>query len=843
MKTRNGNFAVRALAIAVQGALTAMVASPLVAYAADEIAELKRPDNYVEIGVANVDKASAKFGEYNGLKDKGASLIGNFNVRGGNAYDGTGTMRFEFSGKDIGTTSREFGVSAGEQGRWSFKFGYDELQHNLSDTYQTPFQQKMGGNTFTLPNNFGLVDTAVNKTIASTIAPGITLGTPLGAGIANWVPGTRAMTPGQLGAFHTEEISSTRKNTSFALGFQFDPQWSVELEFNRLDQEGAKLHPVITSSYSPVTLPVPSAGAATWKNQGSIMAASPTNYQTNTLNLGLNWKGEKGHVTAAYFGSFFKDGYNSYSVESPMAGASTVLGTTLGANCGVGVFCYPTNTMSTAPNNILHQFNLSGGYAFSKTTRLAGGFSYGRNTQNDSFMAEPMVFSNPFGGSLNGLVITRNVNLKLTDQSIKDLTLSAGYKFNERDNRTASNIIGFYDVRATYAQAGGAAGALLGGTDTNNRWPSILGAPVNNNPAFSNLPFSNKKAQLELAGDYRIGKGQNVRLSYEREEIDRWCNSVAQLAPLLGNAMGGAPVGTARCAVAASSSEDKLAVSYKHKLAGGLNYGLSYAYGDRRGTYDQTLATDWAGFRPYHQASRKQDQWKANINWQAAEQLTLGAGFKYATEKYPDSALGDKDGETQGLNLDATYSYSDTGTLSAFASWQNKKKNGFLQAIANSVVAANITSNFYNRQKDTDQTFGISFNQKGLAAGKLDLSGDLTWSKNVTAMSTEDAGYNARIIANAGNTLTSCFASNISACGALPNIEYNMLQFKLVGDYKLDVKSKVAVYYVYQKLTSSDWYYNGYQYGYTASAQMPTNEQAPSYSASAIGVSYNYSFK
>jgi MtrB/PioB family decaheme-associated outer membrane protein len=374
---------------------------------------------------------------------------------------------------------------------------------------------------------------------------------------------------------------------------------------------------------------------------------------------------------------------------------------------------------------------------------------------------------------------------------------------------------------------------LLGGTDTNNRWPSILGAPVNNNPAFSNLPFSNKKAQLELAGDYRIGKGQNVRLSYEREEIDRWCNSVAQLAPLLGNAMGGAPVGTARCGVAASSSEDKLAVGYKHKLASGLSYGVGYAYGNRKAAaFNDAISTDWAGFRPYHQASRKQDQWKANVNWQAADQLSLGAGLKYSTEKYTDSPLGDKDSNTQGVNLDATYSYSDTGTLSAFTSWQNKVRNGFLQA------TANVTSNYYNRQKDTDQTFGISFNQKGFAGGKFDLSGDVTWTNNLTAMRTEDAGYNATLAATA-----KCDLSNISSCGALPNIEYKAIQLKLVGDYKMDKQSKVSVYYAYQKLTSSDWYYNGYQYGYTAASQLPTNEQAPSYSVSAIGVSYNYSFK
>src|SRR3989344_1342653 len=165
MKTRNEKMKVSILALAMQSVLATMFALPLAAHAADaavdEAAALKRPTNSVEIGVENVSSDSAKFGEYNGLDDSGLYGIANFDVRGGNAYDGgDGTMRWQIKGLDLGTTSRSLDGRVSDQGLWDLSISYDELRHNISDTYQTPQQGRMGGNDFTLPANFGTINAA-----------------------------------------------------------------------------------------------------------------------------------------------------------------------------------------------------------------------------------------------------------------------------------------------------------------------------------------------------------------------------------------------------------------------------------------------------------------------------------------------------------------------------------------------------------------------------------------------------------------------------------------------------------------------------------------------------------
>ena len=104
-----------------------------------------------DLGVGYVTDDSAKFGEYTGLNKSGAYGIGNFDVRGGDAYtEDKGTKRWQVWGTDIGLTSRAVGGSVSDQGRWTLGFTVDQLTHYTSDSYQTPYAGNMGGNSFTL---------------------------------------------------------------------------------------------------------------------------------------------------------------------------------------------------------------------------------------------------------------------------------------------------------------------------------------------------------------------------------------------------------------------------------------------------------------------------------------------------------------------------------------------------------------------------------------------------------------------------------------------------------------------------------------------------------------------
>jgi MtrB/PioB family decaheme-associated outer membrane protein len=559
-------------------------------------------------------------------------------------------------------------------------------------------------------------------------------------------------------------------------------------------------------------------GGSTWGVEKMLMLMNPTNSTTDTFNLATTWTGGAGHVTASYFGSFYRDGYNGLTAPNPYAAlnASTPAMGTLGT--------FPINTLSTAPSNDFHQLNLTGGYKLSPTMKLAGGLSYGRNTQNESYpfamlqvtpgvtgaTALPMGGGVPPQTSLNGLVKTTHADLKVTDQASKDLTLSVGLKYNERDNETASYVYNYID---------------LGGK----------------NRTSVNTPMSNSKTQMEIAGDYRISLNNRLHLGFEYEGIKRWCNN-----PLANNTQGVPPAGYVysvnSCVQIPESTENKLLASYKLKAGEDVNFNIGYSYADRKADVNasfynpmQALAEGYeaTGYRAFFDASRTEHVVKTGVNWQANEQFSMGLNARYLEDKYTDSPLGVQSGKSWSTHLDTTYAYSEDGVASAYVSLQKRQRD--LQNLAgHALTGANVWANQLN---DEDSTLGIAFTQKGLMSGKLELQGDLSYSVGKTAYSTQ-IPYAITTTA----FISSCQSSASLTCGSTPDIKNETLSLRLTGTYQLDKASKIAVGYMYQKLNSTDYIYNFYQTGYTGTGNLPTNEQQPSYSVNVLSLSYIYNF-
>lgn len=811
MKTYSVKFSANAMTLAVQGALIAMCAAPLGALAQgaenEEFVALTRPTNFVEIGVGNTSTKSQKFGEYNGLEKKGGELVGDFSVKGGDAYGaGTGARRWGVSGTDLGTTSRAIDGTIGDQGSWNFGVGYDELRHNTGTGFQTHFQGSMGGNNFTLPATFGVINTS---------APAF----PGSAGSLN-------MTPNQQASLQNQDVHSDRKKTSFNAGYVFNPNWNMTMDFNHLKQSGAKLLGVAGDQANGINL---QWALQVWAGQTPLVIMNPTNYTTDNLNLAANWVGEKGHASISYAGSVFRDNYNSVSFNNPFVKTVTLGNAPNGSIPPAG---FATDTMSTMPSNQFHQLNLKGGYAFNSATKLAGGLSYSRNTQNDAYAATGLT---PVGvpvGSLNGVVVSKHLDVKLTNQTTRDLALSAGLKFNERDNKTASNAYSFNNINEAAITA-----------------PNVA----------VNAPMSNKKTQVEFGGDYRIDKQQKLNLAYEYEKINRWCNNAAAnttVGLFLPTYSGVAAYVPTTCAEVQSSKENKLSANYKYKVASDLSFNAGYGYARRKSditpTYYNPMQSDKEGynapgFMAFFQASRKEQLFKAGANWQANEKLSISVNGRYTDDKYDDLTYGVQKGNKWSLNLDATYNLEENRSVSAYVTNQYSSRdmtNVYTPAAGAGTVASATAlgvpaglNTWTNKLKENDITLGIGTKQGGLMGGKLEIAGDLTYSVGKT-----DIGQQFSYLSVNSNGIP-CSSSFYLTCGDVPTINNKMLQLKLTGSYKLDQASKIVMGYSYQRLSSSDYMYNALQLGYTPSTQLPSNEQAPSYSVNRLFAAYNFSFK
>ena len=775
MKSNQEHFTLSRVAAAV----LAVCLSPSWSFAQEEGAdELTRAHSSVEVGVAAPSAASAKFGEYNGLSKVEGGVVLNANIRGGDAYGaGTGSQRWELKASDLGTTSRELGANYSEQGQWNIGFNYDELKHNLSDTYQTPYTGAAGSNSFTLPG-FGLA------------------------------PNTTTLSGPQLGAYQNVNIDTTRKNTSVNAGVEINSRLGLKFDYNHLEQTGSKLMAFGSAGFA-------SSGTAPAGEAVSILP-NPTQYQTDTVNLAVNWTGDNANMTAAYYGSIFRDGYDRVNFTT-FATANNL------------------QTMSTAPGNDFHQLSLSGGYGLTPTTKLTGSVSTARNTQNDAFVVDSFMYVNTgtapgnANTSLGGVVVTQHADLKLTDKTTQDLTLSASYKYDLRDNQTASAIYNFQAIGA------------------------------NNIAYYPNTPLSFRKNQAELAADYRLDKTQRVRLAYNREDVARWCDQYA---------VGGSnyPAGT-NCVVAVSSNDDKLSATYRAMATEELATNLGYSYSKRVTTSDpnaivsmigvrggdtgSTVGTikglnggDYLGFYPFFDASRTQQMTKAGFNWQANDALTVGFSARYTDDRY-DSLYGVQSGNGRGVNVDATYTYTENSSVTAYVTQQSNERQLTSQqrSIAQGAGAASATAiaipagaTWTNNLKTEDLTLGISSRKGGLMGGQLDLVGDLSYSLGRSSYGTV-LNYST---ATTGGVV--CSDPRILSCGNLPDIRAEVVSLKLTGHYQVDKASKVALGYLFQKLSSEDYLYNGLQYGSNPSSMLATNQAAPNYSINAVTLTYIYNF-
>jgi MtrB/PioB family decaheme-associated outer membrane protein len=886
MNKRNDKIKLGTLAFAVQGALLAM--SVTAAYAEDDEAtlNLKLPTNSVSVGVANVSDSSPKFGEYNGLEKKGATEVTNFNVRGGDAYgSATGTHRIEVIGKDIGLSSNSISASASNQGSWEVGIIYDELQHNTATGYQTPYIGTMGGNNFVLPGNFGGVR-AYNAAADGTSVTGKA---------TNLMQGTLGLTAAQKAAFNSVDVYNTRKNSTLNAKVFLNPQVKLTFDYNHLKQGGAKLQGFGTDGSLANTFGTGTIIAAgnTGGNEKVAILPMPTNYTVDTFNLGANWAGDDGHFSAAYNVSFFKDNFKTVSFQSfwiplPVSYTSTAATPWLGATGAAYAYGTSTDTLTTPPDNQNHQINLMGGYDFTKATKLSGGLTYGRNTQNDPFIASELTYLgrpsrvlDPISqiASAKALIVTTHADVKLTNQTTDALKLAAAVKYDKHLNRTPSNIYDFSSI-------------------------GFGGAAATHETLYPNTPLSNSKSQFELAGDYTLTAAQHVRVAYNREDVRRWCEDYAVSGGVyaavttatstygtsLANGVTGAsaqaydkyPAGT-NCVVAVRQKENKLGADYRIQASDDISVRAGYSYADRKTKSDPNARAafsggnitsgafgngtgsaignfpintptilglnggDVRGFYPVFDASRKQHLVKGSVTWQVSDALSVGIGGRYSKDKYGDSTFGVQNGDYSSLNLDASYAYSDTGSFTPYVTQQRRSRDmsnfGGNTAAGATAAAATATANavvglpagiwsWSNSLTDKDVTLGLAIKQGGLLASKLVLSGDVGYSLARTSYAT---GYNV-----GGQN---CDAPSQMTCGGFPDITTKLLTLKLVGDYKIDNHNLVSVGYRFQKLEAIDFYYNGYQTGYTPNSVMPDNQKSGSYKANVIAATYTYSFR
>jgi hypothetical protein len=890
MKTVQDGFIVRASVAGVRAAVVAMAFLPA-AFAADNAAPdpaataQTQPTNSVEAGVGYVSQDSFKFGQYNGLFNRGPYAIFNFDLRGGGAFDSESTQRYRIFGTNIGLDNRYIYGEFGAQGTYNVWGSYDQLRSNYGtgDSYQTPFGGA-GSNQLTLPSNW--VKPIVPQ--VSTSAGNFRALSP-DTGLANSIVGGVSTPPtaaqqaivnniiaNDVPAFQNVELETTRKTAAGGFSYNLAPRWVFAASASQTQQDGVK--PLSMLSLS----------------SGTVAAILPNliDQTTNQYNASLTYTGEQLFVTGAYYGSYYTNHVQSMVWENAF---------------NPGTFA----SMSTAPSNEFNQFSLKGGYNFSPTTKLTMGASYGRGTQDQGFLADGVNL--PVGApasSLDGLVETTQFNARLSFRPVKALNANVGYRYLDRDNKTPINTYMSYDAGepATGASPFNATLASLGLVPPG----TSLGSNIN---IYNNRPYSKKSNEVNADASYALAPGQSIKGEYLWQQIDRSCTG-----------------SWINCADATKSTENTLRVAYDATMAGTVTGRLSYAYSWRDVDYDpnawlalvpmanytptgaattsayQFMSENglggygpnapWVPLQPgnlgvffpnnsalpqnlygsrndiheipglqrYNQADRRRNRLRGAVNWDASDVLAIAGNVDYIDDDYSNSTYGLTSAKGLMANVEANWTASESFSATLYYTYeeQRAKSSGLSYSAGqitntanvggvagNTVVSGGCFStvqdrnmnakidpclNWFTNMKDKVHTIGASFDWKNLAAGRLELIGNALYSDARTDVGVSGGTYANNPFALSGRPAVDPAVLFIPAAD-LPTVTQKLLELQLAGQYKIDNRSMIRMFYGWHRLRVTDYAYDGMQYG-SLTGIMPTNEQAPNYNVSVVGLSY-----
>jgi hypothetical protein len=271
--------------------------------------------------------------------------------------------------------------------------------------------------------------------------------------------------------------------------------------------------------------------------------------------------------------------------------------------------------------------------------------------------------------------------------------------------------------------------------------------------------------------------------------------------------------------------------------------------------------------RRYNMADRNRDKLRAALDWQASNAVSVQGSFEYNNDDYFNNTYGLKEGSGWAFNLDGTWSPSETFSASVYWSTEEQRqqiagnsytanstitKVSTFTAISGSqcfqtLAARNASNkvdpclNWTNDMRDTMDTVGLAFQQKGLLHEKLELGGDLNISRAHTTNNANGGNYLNNPLAVTGAAAGTPAAFFIPATD-LPVVATTTLQLRLNGQYHIDKASAVRLGIGFSRMRSNDYVYAGMQPG-GLTAVLPSYEQAPVYTVHTVAASYIYSFQ
>ncbi len=327
-------------------------------------------------------------------------------------------------------------------------------------------------------------------------------------------------------------------------------------------------------------------------------------FETDRVDVGVRYTTDRANLTLGYYGSFFTNKNTSLAWETPFTASP-------GSE---------TLQMAREPGNDFSQVSLSGTYLFDQwDTVVAFSLATGRGEQDESLLPytiNPNIVATALPTSaFDAQVDTLDYAFTATARPLDKVRVKFAYRYDERDNKTP-----VYD------------------------WNRVIVDLVTSGDVEQNTPYSYDRGYLTLSGEYAFSRELRLSAGYERKEVNRDFQEVAEQVTDTG-------WGQLRW---------KPVAWLDLRAKGGAS---------RRGVerYDETVAVSFGQnplLRKYNLAYRYREFGEVVASITPAESpVSFTASALFADDDYKDSLVGINGSEEVRATVDASWAVSESAAV------------------------------------------------------------------------------------------------------------------------------------------------------------------------------------
>jgi len=497
------------------------------------------------------------------------------------------------------------------------------------------------------------------------------------------------------------DIASDR--SVFEIGGRYHPtsRFSFAADYRRQEQDGLDIF------------------GGPYFTQTSLLPM-PVDYVTDEVDISLRYASDSGFVALGWYLSDFESGSNAYIWEHPFTSMT-------GAESGA---------LAPAPDSRFQQISVTAGYAFpASRTAVNASAAIGRIEQDDSFLPytnNTNISTTPLPrSSLGGDVDTGNFAVAVTSRFVDKLRVKLTYRYDERDNQTAVEF-----------------------------WNRVIADSLISGDVEANVPYSFKRSTLRLSADYDLFDTVRVSAGYDRKDVDRDFQEVAEQTE--------------------DSGWGRLRWRPNQTIDIELKGGTSRREVDR---YNEAFAITLGQnplMRKYYLAYRFRQFGEATVTVSPHDgPVSITFNGMFAEDDYTQSQLGVTRGEELRLAADLNWSVSESASVYLTGGVENIESDQF-------GGQPSVTSDWQAQNDDDFFTVGGGFRIRQIAE-KVDLHMDYMRSDGSSEIKLTSSGELSKF----------------------PDLESTFDHFRLKLSYHRSERLELSLNLRYQRFSTEDWALDG----------------------------------